>query len=235
MDIQWIRFIPTIQRDCTPGTVTSPKKREKSSLPGIGGSLQRVEEMRKNDTNGMAEDLRAIREFLEFAKSSIQRGVALKEEFGGFSVVYDGYWTRFRVVDDSVRCQIPEDTSMITKLPECARNCWKLLMFRRKPEDIEASINLLIPLLKSGEIKSFKHNGDRGELKVVRYDSKKKTLAPTNEEAYVIVIYTWGTEERDGLKAKLHSIGFTNIPYRRGCKMFEKNFGHWKQWFKDEK
>ena len=169
----------------------------------------------RNDT--VKENLKEISEFLELAKAYVNRGVALGQEFDGFHVAYDGYWTRYRVVGNTIRCQIPEETSMITELPECARDCWKLLMFRRKTEDIEASVALLIPLLKSGEIKSFKHNGD------VR-----------KQDAYVIVIYTWGTEERDKLKAKLHSIGFTNIPYRRGCKMFESRFGHWKQWFKDE-
>jgi hypothetical protein len=161
-----------------------------------------------------------IREFLEFAKTLVFKGVAIEQEFDGFRVAYGGYWTRYRVVDDPIRCQLPEDTSEIAELPECARNCWKLLMFRRKPEDIEASVNLLIPLLKSGEIKSFKHNGD------------SQTAIPSNEP-YVIVIYTWGTEERDSLKTKLHSLGFTSIPYRRGCKMFESRFGHWKQWFKE--
>jgi hypothetical protein len=179
------------------------------------------------------EDLERIHEFLEFAKASVKKGVALEQEFDGFCVAYDGYWTRYRVVNDSVRCQLPEDSSDINELPECARNCWKLLMFRRKPEDIEASVKLLIPLLKSGEIKSFKHNGDVGKLRPLRYNDEEKKLAPTNEAAYVIVIYTWGIEERDGLKAKLHSIGFTSIPYRRGCKMFESRFGHWKQWFKE--
>lgn len=166
------------------------------------------------------KDLKTIREFLKFAKASVLKGVALEQEFDGFCVAYDGYWTRYRVVGDPARCQLPEDTSEIIELPECARNCWKLLMFRRKPEDVEASVKFLIPLLKNGEIKSFKHNGD------------SQTAALTNE-VYVIVIYTWGTEERDRLKAKLHSIGFTNIPYRRGCKMFESKFGHWRQWFKE--
>jgi len=108
-------------------------------------------------------------------------------------------------------------------------------MFRRKPEDVDASVNLLIPLLRSGEIRSFKHNEDVGKkLKVLRYDAERKALVPSSKAAYVIVIYTWGLEERDRLKAKLQSIGFTNIPYRRGCKMFESKFGHWKQWFKDD-
>jgi hypothetical protein len=87
-------------------------------------------------------------------------------------------------------------------------------LFRKEPQDAEESVNLLIPLLKNGEIKSFKHNADSAE---------------DSDEDYVIVIYTWGIEERDRLKAKLHSIGFTSIPYRRGCKMFESQFGHWKQ------
>jgi len=114
-------------------------------------------------------------------------------------------------------------------------------MFRRKPEDIETSVKFLISLLKSGEIKSFKHNGNRRTLQeeLDATDEKRPAyarkihLTTANEGAYVIVIYTWGTEERDRLKAKLHSIGFTNIPYRRGCRMFESQFGHWKQWFKE--
>jgi len=167
------------------------------------------------------KDLKRIREFLEFAKASVKRGVTLEQKFDGFCVAYDGSWTGFRVVSDPVKCQLPEDCSEISELPECARDCWKLLMFRRKPEDVEASVRLLTPLLKSVEIKSFKHNGD-------------SQRAVSTDEAYVIVIYTWGTEERDRLKVKLHSIGFTNIPYRRGCKMFESHFGHWKQWFKEE-
>jgi len=173
----------------------------------------------KNKKKGRTEDdLEKIHEFLEFTRASVLKGVALEQGFDGFCVAYDGYWTRYRAVGDPVRCQLPEGTSAISEIPDCARNCWKLLMFRRKPGDVQASVNPLISLLKSGEIKSFKHNGD----------SQTATLP------HVIVIYTWGTEERDRLKAKLHSIGFTSIPYRRGCKMFESRFGHWKQWFKEE-
>jgi len=69
------------------------------------------------------EDLEKIQEFLEFAKSSVLRGVTLEQELDGFCVAYDGYWTRHRVVDDPVRCQLPEDSSEITELPECARDC----------------------------------------------------------------------------------------------------------------
>jgi hypothetical protein len=65
--------------------------------------------------------------------------------------------------------------------------------------------------------------------------ARKIRLTRVHETSdYVIVIYTWGTEERDRLKAKLHSLGFTNVPYRGGCKMFEAEFGSWKQWFKEE-
>lgn len=138
------------------------------------------------------DDLERIHEFLEFARTSVLKGVALEQEFDGFCVAHDGYWTIYRIVNDTVRCQLPEDTSNITELPDCARNCWKLLMFRRKPEDVETSVKFLIPLLRSGEIKSFKHNGDR------------QSAVSTNE-TYVIVIYTWETEDRDRLKAKLHS------------------------------
>jgi len=168
-------------------------------------------------------DFKRIWEFLNLVKSFDLRGPALEQEFDGFYVAYDGYWTRYQAVNYSVRCQVPEDTSNTPNLPQCARNCWKLLMFRRKPEDVEASVRLLLPILKSGEIKSFKHNGDASKLETLK-----------GKAAYVIVIYTWGTKERDKLKAKLHSLGFTNIPYRRGCKAFEKRFGHWKGWFKGE-
>jgi hypothetical protein len=102
------------------------------------------------------KDLEKIHEFLEYAKATVTRGVALEQKFDEFSVAYDGYWTRYRAIGDPIRCQLPEDTLEFSTLPECARNCWKLLMFRRKPEDVETSVNLLIPLLKSGEIKSFK-------------------------------------------------------------------------------
>lgn len=187
------------------------------------------------------DDYERIGLFLKVARSSLKRG-ALVQEFDGFKVAYDGFWTRYRRSDDPVRCQLPEDSVDLSVLPECARDCWKLLMFRRKPEDVEASVKLLIPLLKGGEVKSFKHNGDRRTLQeeLDATDESRPAYArkihltrveePTD---YVIVIYTWGTEERDRLKARLHSIGFTNIPYRRGCKMFESRFGHWKQWFKE--
>jgi hypothetical protein len=193
------------------------------------------------DRNEISESNRKkIREFLEVAKTSVIRGVALEQEFDGFRIMYDGYWTRYRAPNDFERCQLPEDTLESSTLPECARNCWKLLMFRRKPED-EASVNLLIPLLKSVEIKSFKHNGDRRTLQeeldatdeLRPAYARRIHLTKVKETTYVIVIYTWGTEERDKLKEKLHSIGFTNIPYRRGCKMFESRFGPWRQWFQE--
>jgi len=166
----------------------------------------------------MVEDLEEIHEFLELAKSSVKKGIALEQKFDGFCVAHDVDWTRYRVIDAPVRCQIPEDISEVNELPECARHCWKLLMFRRKPQDVEESVKFLLPLLKTAEIKSFKHNGN----------AKTGAVPP-----YVIVIYTWGIEEREQLKAKLHSIGFKNIPYRKGCKAFEKRFGHWKHWFKE--
>lgn len=163
------------------------------------------------------EEKRAIRKFIEFAKSTVQKGVGIEQDFEDLSVGYDGYWTRYKVKDYVSKCTVPEDRQ-INVLPECARHCWKLLMFRKKPEDVNKTADFLLPFLKEGEIKSFKHNGERTvETKL----------------DHVIVIYTWGLEERDTLKAKLHSLGFQNIPYRRGCKSFEKNFGHWKTWFKD--
>ena len=165
------------------------------------------------------ECLKEIHEFLEFARTLDLKGAALEQEFEGFCVAYDGYWTRYRIVHAPVRCKVSEDLlSGVNELPECARDCWKLLMFRRKPQDVEESVKFLLPLLETAEIKSFKHNGN----------AKTKVVPP-----YVIVIYTWGTEERDRLKKKLHFIGFTNIPYRRGCKAFERRFGHWKKWFKE--
>lgn len=173
------------------------------------------------------EDLRGIQKFLSQSKWMLALNPlipALEQKFHGFSVAYDGYWTRYRSPDHVVRCQVTENTSGITDLPECARKCWKLLMFRSKQENVETSVRLLLSLLKSGEIKSFKHNRDAAKPK-----------SPKDKATYVIVIYTWGTEERDGLKAKLHSLGFNSIPYRRGCEAFEKRFGHWKEWFKNEK
>jgi len=169
------------------------------------------------DMHNNEKEMKAIRKFIEFAKSTIQKGIGIEQDFGAIMVGYDGYWTRYRAKGCVPRCVIPEDRQTDV-LPKCAEHCWKLLMFRKKPEDIDKSVDSLLPLLKEGEIKSFKHNGERTvETKL----------------DYVIVIYTWEVEERDTLKAKLHSLGFQNIPYRRGCKSFEKNFGHWKTWFKD--
>jgi hypothetical protein len=170
--------------------------------------------VRKKDSG--EDDLKRVQEFLDFAKIS-RGGGGLEQNFDGFSVAYDGYWTRYRIASDLLRCQFAEGSS---KLPGCARYCWKLLVFRRKPEQVAECVSLLFPLLKSGEIKSFKHNAD--------------TALDPSRENYVLVIYTWGIEERDRLKAKLYSTGLTDISYRRGCKMFEKQFGHWKQWFREE-
>jgi len=161
------------------------------------------------------EEKKAIEKFIEFAKSTIRKGIGIEQGFGDFCVAYDSYWTRYKVKDYVSKCIVPEDRKSDV-LPKCAEHCWKLLMFRKKPEDIDESLDSLLPLLKDGEIKNFKHNGER--------------LVETKLD-YVIVIYTWGVKERDNLKAKLHSLGFTSIPYRRGCKSFEKNFGHWKTWF----
>lgn len=152
------------------------------------------------------KEMKAIREFIEFAKSTVRKGVGIEQDFGDFLVGYDGYWTRYKIKDHITKCVVPEDRQ-IDVLPECARHCWKLLMFRKKPGDVNKTADFLLPLLKEGEIKSFKHNGER--------NIKTKL-------DYVMVIYTWGVEERDTLKAKLHSLGFQNIPYRRGCKSFEK-------------
>ena len=169
-------------------------------------------------SHNIEKEKKAIRELIEFAKSTITKGAAIEQDFGSFLVGYNGYWTRYKIKDYVPKCVVLEDRQ-IDILPECAKHCWKLLMFRKKPEDIDKTLDFLLPLLKKGEIKSFKHNGER------LYDAKP---------GYVIVIYNWGVKERDTLKAKLHSLGFTSIPYRRGCKSFEKKFGHWKTWFKDE-
>jgi hypothetical protein len=171
--------------------------------------------------NNATHNLKVKHQLLEFVKTAPFKGKPLKRQFEGFSVIYDGYWTRYKITDAPIRCHFPEEISETLKLPECARNCWKLLMFRRKREDVQSSVDKLIPMLKKREIVSFKHNGDCHE-------------ADLNTGSFVIVIYTWGTRDRDRLKAKLHSAGFVNIPYRRGCKMFEIRFGHWKNWFKEE-
>ena len=175
----------------------------------------------------MAEEEKTISDFVQHAKAQLtefakipifakHRLPPVGKTFGELKVVYDGEWTYYRRLDAPVRCKFPEDTANLTALPDCAKECWKLLMFRRKTEEIDAFANLLFPLLKSGDIKSFKHNGNSLELP---------------PDGYVIVIYTWGTAERDTLKAKLHATGFTSIPYRRGCKAFERKFGHWKHWY----
>jgi hypothetical protein len=46
------------------------------------------------------------------------------------------------------------------------------------------------------------------------------------------VIYNWEQDQRDRLKRRLHQVGFTNIPWRRGCKAFEQRWGPWRDWFK---
>jgi hypothetical protein len=175
----------------------------------------------------MIEEEKAINDFVQHAKAQLSEMMKIPvfakhrlppvgKEFGELRVAYDGDWTYYRRKDAPIRCKFPEDAANLNELPDCAKDCWKLLMFRRKTTDVNSSVQLLIPLLKSGDIKSFKHNGDcLGDAK----------------DGFVIVIYTEGTAERDTLKAKLHSTGFTSIPYRRGCKAFETKFGHWKQWY----
>jgi hypothetical protein len=139
-------------------------------------------------------------------------------DFGEVRVLYDGYWTRFRWKnsDWNQRCNF-EEVSQLPSLPECARYCWKLLMFRRKPEDVWESMEYVLPLISRGEINSMKHNADRP--------------IDIGADGYVMVIYTWGEEERDAAKQKLRAAGFTSIPWRIGCKAFESRFGHWKTWF----
>lgn len=89
-------------------------------------------------------------------------------------------------------------------------------MFRESAEEVWQSTCILLSLLVKGEIQDLKHNGDR------LFDEIRK--------GYVIVIYTWGEEERDRVKQKLRAVGFSDVPWRRGCKAFEQRFGHWKSW-----
>jgi hypothetical protein len=142
----------------------------------------------------------------------------LARDFGKFRVLYDGYWTRFRwkASDWDQQCRF-EEALQLSSLPVCARYCWKLLMFRRKPEDIWESMEYVLPLISRGEISCMKHDADR--------------LIDIGADGYVMVIYTWGEEQRDAVKQRLHATGFTSIPWRRGCKAFERRFGHWKTWF----
>lgn len=142
----------------------------------------------------------------------------LTRDFGKFRVLYDGYWTRFRWKnsDWDRRCRF-EEASRLSSLPECARYCWKLLMFRREPEDVWESMEYLLPLISGGEISSMKHNADR--------------LTGIGPDGYVMVLYTWGEDQRNRVKKTLHATGFTNVPWRRGCKEFERRFGPWRNWF----
>jgi hypothetical protein len=143
----------------------------------------------------------------------------VRADFGNYSVVFDGYWTRFRSRNSSwkdQKCRF-EEAMKLPRLPECAEHCWKLLMFRKRSQEVWESMKYLLPLIRQGEIEALKHNGDR--------------LLEEQRER-VIVIYTWGEAERNKLKQRLHGMGFTNIPWRRGCKAFEKRFGPWRTWFK---
>ena len=140
-------------------------------------------------------------------------------DFGSFLVVFDGYWTRFQSKNSSWkdRCRF-EEAMELPRLPDCAQHCWKLLMFRKKPEEVWGSMEHLLPFMSRGEIEALKHSGDR----------------PVDREhqEYVIVIYNWEQDERDRLKRRFHQVGFTNIPWRRGCKAFEQRWGPWRDWFK---
>lgn len=37
------------------------------------------------------KEMKAIREFIEFAKSTVRKGVGIEQDFGDFLVGYDGY------------------------------------------------------------------------------------------------------------------------------------------------
>jgi hypothetical protein len=75
----------------------------------------------------------------------------------------------------------------------------------------------VLPLISQGEISCMKHNADR--------------LIDIGAHGYVMVIYTWGEEQRDAVKLKLHATGFKSVPWRRGCKAFVMRFGPWRTWF----
>lgn len=154
----------------------------------------------------------------ELLRKTQERPGAARIDFGDFAVAFDGYWTRLRSGNSKWedRCRF-EEVMDSPSLPQCAEYCWKLLMFRGSSEEVWTSMEYLLPIICRGEIKSLKHDGDR--------------LVSGGYEQYVIVIYTWGQEERDKLKRALHSIGFTNIRWRRGCKAFEERFGPWRTWF----
>jgi len=144
--------------------------------------------------------------------------ILFEEDFGHFQVAYDGYWTRFRSrsCDWDEQCRF-EEAMQLPSLTECARYCWKLLMFRRRPQEVWESMGYLLPIISRGRIRSLKHDGDR--------------LVDGEHQRYVIVVYTWGHHQRDTLKRELHAAGFTCIPWRRGCKAFEARFGPWRAWF----
>jgi len=175
-------------------------------------SIEQVRSWVKNARNSYPPQI------LERLERGLGPTIVMEEMFGNFYIRFDGYWTYFRHESDhhAELCKF-EEAMGLDVLPDCARYCWKVLLFSNNSKDVEKSIEILLPLLKKGEITVFKHNGDR--------------LFFVGRE-FVIVMYTWGTQERDNLKAKLHSLGFKNVPYRLGCKAFETRFGHWKTWFK---
>jgi hypothetical protein len=145
----------------------------------------------------------------------------ITEDFGNFLVAFDGHWTHFWSKDSQWedRCRF-EEAMELPRLPDCAQHCWKLLMFERRSEEVWESMERLLPFISQGEIEALKHSGD--------------AVLSGGHQEYVIVIYTWGQDQRDKLKERLHQAGFTNIPWRRGCKAFEERFGPWRTWFKSQ-
>jgi hypothetical protein len=71
------------------------------------------------------------------------------------------------------------------RIQECARDCWKLLIFRKRSEEVWGSMEHLLPFISRGEIEALKHSGDRH--------------VDREHQEYVIVIYTWGQDQRDRL------------------------------------
>jgi hypothetical protein len=198
---------------------------EKSKTPHL--QIQRLGSFLDKKVSGQSSGMDAVRGWIQEQRGFFPltllrykeaRSRERSRDFGEFRALYDGYWTRFRWInsDWDQRCKF-EEALQLPSVPECARHCWKLLMFRRKPEDVWESMNYVLPLISRGEISTMKHNADR--------------QIDIGADGYVIVIYTWGEEQRDTVKRKLQATGFTSIPWRRGCKAFERRFGHWRTWF----
>jgi len=160
------------------------------------------------------EEKRWIDRFIKFAKFW---GVfPVEEDFGAFLVRYDGHWMQYKVKGFVEKCLVTED-QQVKALPECAKYCWKLPMFKKSQREVNEVVGLLLPLLKEKKIRSFKHDAER---------------SIGTGAGYIIVLYAWGEKERDSLKERLQSLGFAGLECRRGCEGFEKKFGNWKNWFR---